>query len=79
MQPVGFYFNFIYGKTNYIEKKNLLLSLLQIASASASVSDIYPSVPSLHILLSAIFPYPSSCTIATTDSSARPGNLVLIN
>lgn len=43
------------------------------------MSDIYPSVLSLHILFSAIFPYPGSCTIAKSDSFARPGNFIQIN
>lgn len=54
----------------------LLLELLQIMSA---VSDSCPSVLSLHILFRAIFPYPGSCTIAKTDSYARPGNFIQIN
>lgn len=45
----------------------------------SAFSDSYPSVPFLHILFSAIFPYPGSCTIAETDSYARPGNLIQIN
>lgn len=64
-------------KLQFTKKNNkifvfLLLELLQIMSA---MSDSYPSVLSLHILLSAVFPYPGSCTSAKTDSYARPGNL----
>lgn len=66
--PVGVSLDFsVYGETNYNSQKKkkifvfLSLELLQIMSA---VSDSYPSVLSLHILLGAVFPYPGSCTIA---------------
>ena len=78
--PVGVSFDCSFMErqiTIHKKKKNkifvfLLLELLQIMSA---MSDSYPSVLSLHILLSAVFPYPGSCTSAKTDSYARPGNL----
>lgn len=64
---------FVFGETNDSKKRVVLMELLQIMSA---VSDIFPSVLSLHIALGAIFPYPGSCTIAKSDSFARPGNFI---
>lgn len=46
------------------KKKSLFFLSLELLQIMSAVSDSYPSVLSLHILLGAVFPYPGSCTIA---------------